>query len=96
MRLKGAMTVLNKRAEFYGVSLDELIELFDSDGTMQISNENNMSVIRAYEIYKREVQGLYWSGLLGYKWVTWDQGAAIYKIWKGEGYQLDLFEENII
>tara|TARA_B100000925_G_scaffold288586_1_gene269839 strand:- start:911 stop:1198 length:288 start_codon:yes stop_codon:yes gene_type:complete len=95
MRLKGAMTVLNKRAEFYGVTFDKLIEWYDSDGPMQISNEI-LSVIRAYEIYKRDGQGLYWSGLLGYKWVTWEQGRAINQAYKVGGHQLDLFKESII
>lgn len=95
MRLKGAMTVLNKRAEFYGVSFDELMEWLDGDGPMQVANET-MAVARAYEVYKREGQGLYWSGLLGHKWVTREQGIAIYKMWKGEGYQLDLFKEGVI
>ena len=95
MRLKGAMTVLNKRAEFYGVTFDELMEWLDGDGPMQVSNET-MAVITAYETYKREAQGLVWSGLLGYKWVTREQSLAIYKMWKGIGHQLDLFEESVI
>jgi len=67
MRIKGAMTVLNKRAEFYGVSFDELMEWFDGDGPMQIKNEI-LSVIQAYEVYKKE-QGYVWSGVNFETWV---------------------------
>ena len=67
MRIKGAMTILNKRAEFYGVSFDQLIEWFDGDGPLQISNEI-LSVIQAYEVYKRE-QGYIWSGVNFETWV---------------------------
>ena len=61
------MTILNKRAEFYGVSFDQLIEWFDGDGPLQISNEI-LSVIQAYEVYKRE-QGYIWSGVNFETWV---------------------------
>ena len=67
MRIKGAMTILNKRAEFYGVSFDQLIEWFDGDGPMQIGNEI-LSVIQAYEVYKME-QGYIWSGVNFETWV---------------------------
>ena len=67
MRIKGAMTILNKRAEFYGVSFDQLIEWFDGDGPLQISNEI-LNVIQAYEVYKRE-QGYIWSGVNFETWV---------------------------
>lgn len=67
MRIKGAMTVLNKRAEFYGVTFDELMEWLDGDGPMQAANET-MAVARAYEVYMRD-QGYYWSGINGERWV---------------------------
>ena len=94
MRIKGAMTILHKRAEVFGVTVEQLIEWYDSAGPMQIANESIRN-IEAYEVYKRD-QGFVWSGLLGYKWVTVEQSFAIYKIWRGEGYQLDLFKESII
>ena len=94
MRIKGAMTILHKRADYFGVTFRELIDLCESDSPMKIENETARH-IEAYEVYKRD-QGFVWSGLLGYKWVTVEQSFAIYKIWRGEGYQLDLFKESII
>jgi|TARA_R100000388_G_C7214724_1_gene145556 hypothetical protein len=94
MRIKGAMTILHKRADYFGVTFRELIDMYESDSPMKIENETARH-IEAYEVYKRD-QGFVWSGLLGYKWVTVEQSFAIYKIWRGEGYQLDLFKESII
>ena len=31
MKIKGAMTILNKRAKFYGKTFDELIEMIDNE-----------------------------------------------------------------
>ena len=64
MRIKGAMTVLNKRAEFYGKSLDWLINEMDNGGTI---NETTM-VLVAYEVYKKD-QGYRWKGTEGDTWV---------------------------
>ena len=64
MRIKGAMTVLNKRADFYGKSLDWLINEMDNGGTI---NENTM-VLVAYEVYKKD-QGYRWKGTEGDTWV---------------------------
>lgn len=94
MRIKGAMTILHKRADYFGVTFGQLIDMYESDSPMKIENETARH-IEAYEVYKRD-QGFVWSGLLGYKWVTREQSAVIYKMWKGEGYQLDLFERSII
>tara|TARA_R110001606_G_scaffold223014_1_gene370975 strand:+ start:183 stop:404 length:222 start_codon:yes stop_codon:yes gene_type:complete len=64
MRIKGAMTVLNKRADFYGKSLDWLINEMDNGGTI---NETTM-VLVAYEVYKKD-QGYRWKGTEGDTWV---------------------------
>jgi len=64
MRIRGAMTVLNKRAEFYGKSLDWLINEMDNGGTI---NETTM-VLVAYEVYKKD-QGYRWKGTEGDTWV---------------------------
>ena len=64
MRIRGAMTVLNKRADFYGKSLDWLINEMDNGGTI---NETTM-VLVAYEVYKKD-QGYRWKGTEGDTWV---------------------------
>ena len=55
MRIKGAMTVLNKRAKFYGKTFDELIKMIDNDNGLMES----LSVYTAYEVYNID-QGLVW------------------------------------
>ena len=47
MQIKGAMTVLNRRAQFYGKTLDWLINAMDNH------MDENMTVTQAYEVYKR-------------------------------------------
>ncbi len=64
MRIKGAITVLNKRAAFYGKSLTWLINEMDNGGTI---NETTM-VLVAYEVYKKD-QGYRWKGTEGDTWV---------------------------
>jgi hypothetical protein len=64
MRIRGAMTVLNKRAAFYGKSLTWLINEMDNGGTI---NETTM-VLVAYEVYKKD-QGYRWKGTEGDTWV---------------------------
>ena len=46
MKIKGAMTILKKRCEFYGLTFNELIEKLDNDF------DDINSVIVAYEVYK--------------------------------------------
>ena len=62
MRIKGAMTVLNRRAKFYGKTLDWLINAIDQ------GMDENMTVTQAYEVYKMD-QGYRWSGINGERWV---------------------------
>ena len=71
MRIKTAMTVLNKRAKYYGQTFDELIEWLDN----RYSYKNEMGyvdesikVLEAYEVYKMD-QGYSWSGVNYETWV---------------------------
>lgn len=61
------MTILHKRADFYGLTFRQLIDMYESDGPMQIKNEI-LRVIQAYEVYKID-QGYYWSGVNFQTWV---------------------------
>lgn len=83
MRIKGAMTILNKRAEFYGKTFDELIEMIDN------GFDENFKILTAHEIYKRD-QGLVWCGINGFGFTTPQKSAEEYKIFRGEGVQLEL------
>lgn len=47
MRIKGAMTVLNKQCEFLGMNFDQLIEFIERAPLAQ-----NNATIQAYEVYK--------------------------------------------
>ena len=62
MKIKGAMTILKKRCEFYGFTFNELIEKLDNDF------DDINSVIGAYEVYKMN-QGYYWKGINHQGWV---------------------------
>ena len=46
MRIKGAMTILKKRAEFYGITTEELVQWLDN------RNDETIQVLQAYEVYK--------------------------------------------
>tara|TARA_Y100001937_G_scaffold37978_1_gene54168 strand:- start:2 stop:208 length:207 start_codon:yes stop_codon:yes gene_type:complete len=67
MRIKGAMTILHKRADFYGLTFRQLIDMYESDGPMKVENET-LRHIQAYEVYKID-QGYRWSGINGERWV---------------------------
>ena len=86
MKLKGALTILNKRADFYGKSFDWLIDFIDQ------GNCETRKVIEAHDVYKREGLGLVWSGLNGVEWCTKEQSAEEYLVWRGDGFQLKLFD----
>jgi hypothetical protein len=62
MQIKGAMTVLNRRAQFYGKTLDWLINAMDNH------MDENMTVTQAYEVYKMH-NGYRWKGTEGDTWV---------------------------
>lgn len=65
MKIKGAMTVLNKRSEYFGKSFDQLIEMYDN------GFEDNYNVLVAYEVYKMS-QGWHWKGTEFDTWVRAD------------------------
>ena len=67
MRIKGAMTILHKRADFYGLTFRQLIDMYESDGPMKIENETTRHM-QAYEVYKID-QGSRRSGINGVRWV---------------------------
>jgi hypothetical protein len=67
MRIKGAMTILHKRADYYGLTFRQLIDMYESDGPMKVENET-LRHIQAYEVYKID-QGYSWSGINGERWV---------------------------
>jgi len=62
MRIKGAMTILNKRAEFYGIDLETLILQID------VGFDETVKVLQAYEVYMKD-KGYRWSGINGERWV---------------------------
>ena len=62
MRIKGAMTILKKRAEFYGMTVEELVQWLDN------RNDETIKVLQAYEVYKMD-QGYEWSGVNFETWV---------------------------
>ena len=64
MRIKGAMTILNKRAEFYGMTTEKLVQWLDKKvaDTVKVGYvDETIKVLQAYEVYKMD-QGYYWSG----------------------------------
>ena len=63
MRIKGAMTVLTKRAEFLGMTVEDLVDYIDSK-PMAFSTKT----LQAYEVYKMD-QGYRWSGTNFETWV---------------------------
>ena len=65
MKIKGAMTILNKRAKFFGKTLDQLIEMYDN------GFDDNYNVLVAYEVYKMS-QGWHWKGTEFDTWVRAD------------------------
>ena len=62
MKIKGAMTVLNKRAEFYGTTTEELVQWLDN------GFDETLKVLQAYEVYKQD-HGYQWSGVNYETWV---------------------------
>jgi len=62
MRIKGAMTVLTKRAKFYGTTTEQLVQRLDN------GFDENHNVLVAYEVYKMH-HGYRWSGTNFETWV---------------------------
>ena len=74
MLIKGAMTILNKRAEFYGMTTEELVQWLDKkvdDKTTVGYVDETMKVLQAYEVCKMD-QGYVWSGVNFETWVKTD------------------------
>ncbi len=71
MRIKGAMTILNKRAEFYGMTTEKLVQWLDKKvaDTVKVGYvDETIKVLQAYEVYKMD-QGYRWSGTNFETWV---------------------------
>ena len=62
MRIKGAMTILRKRAKFYGTTTEELVQWLDK------GFDETIKVLQAYEVYKMH-HGYQWSGINHERWV---------------------------
>ena len=63
MRIKGAMTILKKEAEFLGMSIEETIDFIDRQ-----PSAHPLRVIHAYEVYMKD-KGYVWSGVNHERWV---------------------------
>lgn len=63
MRIKGAMTILKKEAEFLGMTIEETVKFIDRQ-----PSASPFRVIQAYEVYMRD-KGYRWSGINGERWV---------------------------
>ena len=66
MRIKGAMTILNKRAEIYGMTVEEFVGWLDENLGFRINE--TIKVLQAYEVYK-QYHGYQWSGVNFETWV---------------------------
>ena len=62
MKIKGAMTILKNRADFYGITVEKLVE------KIAAGFDEIQKVIVAYEVYKMD-KGYYWSGINFETWV---------------------------
>jgi len=83
MKIKGAMTILERRANFYGKTVDWLIDAMDNH------MDENLKVTEAYEVYKMD-QGLVWCGVNGVGFTTPENSSNEWKLFRGEGVQLEL------
>ena len=71
MRIKGAMTILKKRAKFYGMTTEELVQWLDNKVNKRTEVgyvDESIKVLQAYEVYKMD-QGYYWHGADHTTWV---------------------------
>tara|TARA_B100000035_G_scaffold160720_1_gene136976 strand:+ start:1208 stop:1465 length:258 start_codon:yes stop_codon:yes gene_type:complete len=83
MKIKGAMTVLERRANFYGKTVEWLIDAMDNH------MDEGLKVTEAYEVYKMH-HGYVWCGVNMVGWTTPENSANEWKIFRGEGVQLEL------
>ena len=63
MQIKGAMTILTKQAEFFGMSIEETIDFIDRSPMA-----HPVKVIQAYEVYMKD-KGYVWSGVNFERWI---------------------------
>ena len=68
MRIKGAMTVLKKRAKLYSMTTEELVQWLDNRLEEDDYIDETVKVLQAYEVYKMD-QGYSWSGVNFETWV---------------------------
>ena len=71
MLIKGAMTILKKRAKHYGMTVEELIKWLDNRYSYKTEMgyvDESIKVLQAYEVYKMD-QGYVWSGVNFETWV---------------------------
>ena len=68
MRIKGAMTVLKKRAKLYSMTTEELVQWLDNRLEEDDYIDETVKVLQAYEVYKMD-QGYEWSGVNFETWV---------------------------
>jgi len=64
MRIKGAMTILNKEAKSLGVTVDEVVDRIENSNHYTVP----IKVLQAYEVFK-QAQGYVWSGVNFETWV---------------------------
>jgi len=64
MKIKGAMTILKKEAEFLGMTVEEVVNFIDDSNHYTVP----VKVLQAYEVYKQD-QGYRWSGVNYETWV---------------------------
>ncbi len=77
------MTILERRANFYGKTVDWLIDAMDNH------MDEGLKVTEAYEVYKMD-QGLVWCGVNGVGFTTPENSSNEWKLFRGEGVQLEL------
>lgn len=63
MKIKGAMTILAKKAKSLNMSIEETIKVIDSNPTAY-----PLRVIHAYEVYMKD-KGYVWSGVNYQRWI---------------------------
>ena len=83
MKIKGAMTILERRANFYGKTVEWLIDAMDNH------MDENMRVTEAYEVYKMH-NGYVWCGVNNVGFTTPENAANEHKMFRGEGVQLEM------
>ena len=77
------MTVLERRANFYGKTVEWLIDAMDNH------MDEGLKVTEAYEVYKMH-HGYVWCGINGVGFTTPENASNEWKIFRGEGVQLEL------